>query len=84
MNSVLDRIINMQSNTLQGKSISVYDITYVRTKLEYMSKELETIKKCVNVCIGIDNPDMRQDFLEDESENIDKLLKKLGRVESDD
>ena len=74
----------MQSNTLQGKSISVYDITHVRTKLEYMSKELETIKKCVNVCIGIDNPDMRQDFLEDESENIDKLLKKLGRVESDD
>jgi len=84
MKSVLDRIISMQSNTLQGKSISVYDITYVRTKLEYMSKELETIKKCVNVCIGIDNPDMRQDFLEDESENIDKLLKKLGRVESDD
>jgi hypothetical protein len=84
MKSVLDRIISMQSNTLQGKSISVYDITYVRTKLEYMSKELETIKKCVNVCIGIDNPDMRQDFLEDESDNIDKLLKKLGRVESDD
>jgi len=84
MKSVLDRIISMQSNTLQGKSISVYDITHVRTKLEYMSKELETIKKCVNVCIGIDNPDMRQDFLEDESENIDKLLKKLGRVESDD
>ena len=68
MKSVLDRIISMQSNTLQGKSISVYDITYVRTKLEYMSKELETIKKCVNVCIGIDNPDMRQDFLEDESD----------------
>ena len=84
MKSVLDRIISMQSNTLQGKSISVYDITHVRTKLEYMSKELETIKKCVNVCIGIDNPDMRQDFLEDESDNIDKLLKKLGRVESDD
>ena len=84
MKSVLDRIISMQSNTLQGKSISVYDITYVRTKLEYMSKELETVKKCVNVCIGIDNPDMRQDFLEDESDNIDKLLKKLGRVESDD
>ena len=84
MKSVLDRIISMQSNTLQGKSISVYDITHVRTKLEYMSKELETIKKCVNVCIGIDNPDMRQDFLEDEPDNIDKLLKKLGRVESDD
>ena len=84
MKSVLDRIISMQSNTLQGKSILVHDITYVRTKLEYMSKELETIKKCVNVCIGIDNPDMRQDFLEDESDNIDKLLKKLGRVESDD
>ena len=84
MKSVLDRIISMQSNTLQGKSISVYDITYVRTKLEYMSKELETIKKCVNVCISIDNPDTRQEFLEDESDNIEKKKKKLGRVESDD
>ena len=83
MNSVLDRIINMQSNTLQGKTISIHDITYVRIKLEYMSKELDMIKKCVNTCIEIDNPDMRQEFLEDESYNIDKLLKKLGRVESD-
>ena len=58
MNSVLDRIINMQSNTLQGKTISVHDITYVRTKLEYMSAELDMIKKCIVVCIGVKNPDM--------------------------
>ena len=83
MNSVLDRIINMQSNTLQGKPISVHDITYIRIKLEYMSKELDIIKKCIVVCVGIDNPDMRQDFLEDEVSNIDKLIKKLGEVESD-
>jgi len=84
MNSVLDRIVNMQSNTLQGKSISVYDITYIRTKLEYMSAELDMIKRCVNVCIGIKNSAMKQDFLEDEVNNIDKILKKLGRVEQDD
>ena len=83
MNSVLDRIINMQSNTLQGKTISVHDITYVRTKLEYMSAELDMIKKCIAVCIGVKNPDMKQDFLEDEVNNIDKLIKKLGEVESD-
>ena len=84
MNSVLDRIVNMQSNTLQGKPISVYDITYIRTKLEYMSAELDMIKKCVNTCIGIKNPTMKQDFLEDEVNNIDKILKKLGRIEQDD
>ena len=83
MNSVLDRIINMQSNTLQGKTISVHDITYVRIKLEYMSKELDMIKKCIVVCIDVKNPDMKQDFLEDEVNNIDKLIKKLGEVESD-
>jgi hypothetical protein len=83
MNSVLDRIINMQSNTLQGKTISVHDITYVRTKLEYMSAELDMIKKCIVVCIDVKNPDMKQDFLEDEVNNIDKLIKKLGEVESD-
>ena len=82
MNSVLDRIINMQSNTLLGKTISVHDITYVRTKLEYMSAELDMIKKCIVVCIGVKNPDMKQDFLEDEVNNIDKLIKKLGEVES--
>lgn len=81
MSSVLDRIINMQSNTLQGKSISVHDITYVRTKLEYMSEELDMIKKCIITCIGLKNPDMKQDFLEDEVNNIDKLIKKLGEVE---
>ncbi|RLD65727.1 MAG: hypothetical protein DRI84_06260 [Bacteroidetes bacterium] len=84
MNSVLDRIVNMQSNTLQGKSISVHDITYVRTKLEYMSAELDMIKRCVNTCIGIKNPAMKQDFLEDEVNNIDKILKKLGRVEQNE
>ena len=84
MKSVLDRIINMQSNTIQDKPTSVHDITYVSTKLEYMSKALYMIKRCVTVCVGIDNPDMKQDFLEDEIDNIDKLLKKLGRVEQDD
>lgn len=81
MSSILDRIINMQSNTLQGKSISVHDITYVRTKLEYVSEELDMIKKCIIACIGVKNPDMKQDFLEDEVSNIDKLIKKLGEVE---
>jgi hypothetical protein len=49
-----------------------------------MSAELDMIKKCVNTCIGIKNPTMKQDFLEDEVNNIDKILKKLGRVEQDD
>ena len=50
---------------------------------KYMSEELDMIKKCIVVCIDVKNPDMKQDFLEDEVNNIDKLIKKLGEVESD-
>jgi len=82
--SVVDRIIRIQADIIQGKSISLSDVEHIRTKIESISSELNTIKKCVGVCVDVENPDMRKDFLEIEIHNIDKLLKNLGRVESND